>query len=619
MNQKSLHRALQLGIENVRATRRDGTHWDLMPYLGPHYVAQYFLMLRWLGREETALEPKRLEDMLWGSCIESGSWPMVRDAAVHEGDLNATLFNYWALKALGVSTADERMARARAFVLERGGIEACSVFVKIFLALAGQYDWRDVPDIPALLFKAWSPVKPASFGQWIGPHLLPMAYFSRREIARLPVTLPTVLELYADQPKPDVTAAEPGTVVSPALSDTDEELIVKMVQSQQPEGSWGGYTLSTLLCLMAFDDYLGHRPERRADLAERIERGFDFIERLYVKSGDSAYRGVTCNGRCWDTALMGIALAEAGAAADELDPIARYLVRYQTEDGGLPFGEGFAGVPDTDDTAEMVSFLRHLPGYRIDAERALAFLVRMQNDDGGWGAFARNNDGNPLLNLAVKPMEDSADFFDESAPCVTGHILEAFGLLGYTAENSPTVRKAVAYLTSVQDRELGAWAGRWGINYLYGTSAAVVGLVRCGESPHAPYLRKAFDWLKGQQQVAGSYGESTLSYTDRSHAGVGVATASQTAWALLALLEGGAKTAANARAAARYLVKDILANGRWSDPSTVGTGHPGIVYMNYPSYPYAFPLLALARYARRSAPHRADWTGNPGFSSRAPA
>jgi squalene-hopene/tetraprenyl-beta-curcumene cyclase len=90
-----------------------------------------------------------------------------------------------------------------------------------------------------------------------------------------------------------------------------------------------------------------------------------------------------------------------------------------------------------------------------------------------------------------------------------------------------------------------------------------------------------------------------LSYSDRGHAGVGVATASQTAWALLALQEGAAKTAANARAAARYLVKDIVTNGKWSDPSTVGTGHPGIVFMNYPSYPYAFPLIALARYARR--------------------
>jgi len=599
MNPASLRHAIALGIGNVRASCIGGTHWDLMPYLGPHYVAQYFLMLRWLGRDESAFEPQRLSDVLWETYLDSGSWPMVRDAKVSEGDINATLFNYWALKALGVSVEDDRLARARAFVLDRGGIEACSVFAKIFLALVGQYDWRDVPDIPAILFKEWSPVKPASFGQWIGPHLLPMAYFSRREIARLPAGLPPLLELYAGKPRAALASVQSGTVISAPPSSTDEELITKMVEAQQPEGSWGGYTLSTLLCLMAFDDYLGHRPERRGEFAGRIERGFGFLERLYVHSGGSAYRGVTCNGRCWDSALMGIALAEAGVGTDELAPVADFLVAYQTADGGLPFGEGFRDVPDTDDTAEMVSFLTHFPAQRGSAERAIEFLQRMQNDDGGWGAFARNNDGNPLPNLAVKPMEDSADFFDESAPCVTGHILESFGLLSYTAENSPTVRKAVAYLQAVQDHELGAWSGRWGINYLYGTSAAVVGLIRCGENPAAPYLRKAFDWLKERQHVDGSYGESTLSYLDRGYAGVGVATPSQTAWALLALLEGGAKTAANAKAAARYLVKDIVTNGKWVDPSTVGTGHPGIVYMNYPSYPYAFPLIALARYARR--------------------
>ena len=599
MSPASLERAIELGIQNVRAACIDGTHWDLMPYLGPHYVAQYFLMLRWLGWSGSAFDPQRLEAILWETYLDSGSWPTVRDTRVSAGDLNATLFNYWALKALGASTADPRMMRARRFIVGHGGIEACSVFAKIFLALAGQYHWGDVPDIPALLFKDWSPVKPSSFGQWIGPHLLPMAYFSRREVARLPPGLPPVAELYATKPRADIAATRGTSIVSAQLSETDEELIGKMIVAQQPEGSWGGYTLATLLCLMAFDDYLTHRPGRRTEFAERIERGFAFLERLYLRSGDSAYLGVTCNGRCWDSALMGIALAEAGVGSDELAPVADYLLAQQTAAGGLPFGEGFSAVPDTDDTAEMVALLAHLPGHRDHAERALDFLRRMQNDDGGWGAFARNNDGNPLLNLAVKPMADSADFFDDSAPCVTGHILEAFGLLGYTAENSPAVRKAVGYLKSVQDRELGAWEGRWGINYLYGTSAAVVGLVRCGEHPSVPYLRKAFDWLKGRQHIGGSYGESTLSYTDRFYAGVGAATASQTAWALLALLEGGAYTAANARAAARSLVREIATTGKWSDPSTVGTGHPGIVYMNYPSYPYAFPLIALARYAGR--------------------
>ena len=35
---------------------------------------------------------------------------------------------------------------------------------------------------------------------------------------------------------------------------------------------------------------------------------------------------------------------------------------------------------------------------------------------------------------------------------------------------------------------------------------------------------------------------------------------------------------------------------RFFDTSVVGTGHRGLLYLQYPSYAYSFPLLALARY-----------------------
>jgi hypothetical protein len=45
-----------------------------------------------------------------------------------------------------------------------------------------------------------------------------------------------------------------------------------------------------------------------------------------------------------------------------------------------------------------------------------------------------------------------------------------------------------------------------------------------------------------------------------------------------------------------YLSNSYVKGTGWTDPSAVGTGHPSLLYMVYPSYPKAFPLMAIARY-----------------------
>jgi hypothetical protein len=37
---------------------------------------------------------------------------------------------------------------------------------------------------------------------------------------------------------------------------------------------------------------------------------------------------------------------------------------------------------------------------------------------------------------------------------------------------------------------------------------------------------------------------------------------------------------------------------KWTDESSVGTGHRGIIFMQYPVYALAWPMLALARYRK---------------------
>ncbi|MFX8527722.1 hypothetical protein ABTM08_19985, partial [Acinetobacter baumannii] len=76
-------------------------------------------------------------------------------------------------------------------------------------------------------------------------------------------------------------------------------------------------------------------------------------------------------------------------------------------------------------------------------------------------------------------------------------------------------------------------------NYIYGTWQVLAGLQRVGHDLASPMVRRAVAWLKQAQQSNGAWGESCASYDDPAVAGVGEATASQTAWALLGLIAAG--------------------------------------------------------------------------------
>ena len=54
--------------------------------------------------------------------------------------------------------------------------------------------------------------------------------------------------------------------------------------------------------------------------------------------------------------------------------------------------------------------------------------------------------------------------------------------------------------------------------------------------------------------------------------------------------------------AAAYLSANFREKGAFRDASVVGTGHPGIVYMEYSAYAKTWPVQALGEYRRALAP-----------------
>ncbi|HAX78871.1 MAG TPA: squalene--hopene cyclase, partial [Cyanobacteria bacterium UBA11372] len=159
--------------------------------------------------------------------------------------------------------------------------------------------------------------------------------------------------------------------------------------------------------------------------------------------------------------------------------------------------------------------------------------------------------------------------------------------------------RALAYLAKEQEPE-GCWFGRWGVNYIYGTSGVLAALALVAPKSHRQNIERGAAWLVSCQNKDGGWGETCRSYNDPSLKGKGESTASQTAWALIGLLAAGEATGNYAKAAiergVNYLVETQRADGTWDENYFTGTGFPCHFYLKYHLYFQHFPLTALGRY-----------------------
>jgi squalene-hopene/tetraprenyl-beta-curcumene cyclase len=355
-----------------------------------------------------------------------------------------------------------------------------------------------------------------------------------------------------------------------------------------------------------------------------------------------------CKSPVWDTAIALRALRDSGVGPEKPAMLraVRWLLEKQTrrrgdwsetvaaEPGGWAFEYANEFYPDSDDTAMVLMALQRQfdsPGEPSPAlppeldllsdasgsattaapgeiaamddalaavERGLRWMLAMQNDDGGWGAFDRNNNREFLCHV---PFADHNAMIDPSTPDLTGRVLEALGRLGRRV-GDPVVDRAVAHVRQAQQAD-GSWFGRWGVNYIYGTWQSLTGLLEVGIAPADAAVVAGVNWLLAHQQHDGGWGESPDSYEFPELRGQGEPTASQTAWALLGLLAAGLEEHPATIRGIRYLIRTQSQDGTWNEPQFTGTGFPRVFYLRYHYYPMYFPLMALSRWATRMQPH----------------
>jgi squalene-hopene/tetraprenyl-beta-curcumene cyclase len=385
-----------------------------------------------------------------------------------------------------------------------------------------------------------------------------------------------------------------------------------IVRRQEADGSWGGIQPPWVYSLLALH-LLGYPLDHPV-----MREGLAGLDRFTVSEGGMR-RLEACQSPVWDTALAVIALTDAGVPADDpaLVRAADWLVgeeirvegdwavrRPRLEPGGWAFEFDNDWYPDVDDTAEVILALRRAGcSRRADRDQAVDRGVRwtagMACADGGWAAFDADN-VSPLP--ARLPFCDFGEVTDPPSSDVTAHVIEMLAAerdAGRAGLDGPLGRGA-AWLLAHQEPG-GSWFGRWGANHVYGTGAAVPALVAAGIGVDHPAITAAVAWLEAHQNSDGGWGEDMRSYDDPGWVGRGVSTASQTAWALVALLAAGPTDRVSVGRGVDWLVAAQTAEGTWDEPWYTGTGFPGDFFINYHLYRHVFPLTALGRYAGRGA------------------
>jgi squalene-hopene/tetraprenyl-beta-curcumene cyclase len=237
--------------------------------------------------------------------------------------------------------------------------------------------------------------------------------------------------------------------------------------------------------------------------------------------------------------------------------------------------------------------------------RGCEWVLGMQSESGGWGAFDADNTSEYLNHM---PFADHGALVDPPTADVTARCV---GMLAQLAvrSNDRALAQGIEFLQRTQEDD-GAWYGRWGMNYVYGSWSALCALSAAGIDSQSRHVRCAVDWLMRTQNGDGGWGESAESYElDRRRPSRSPSTASQTAWALLGLMAAGETHHPAVTRGIDYLLRTQSDDGFWIEPQFTATGFPRVFYLRYHGYAKFFPLWALARYRAYRSGHRGERFG----------
>ena len=644
---------LARATERLVALQQDDGAWEGEVVWCPMLTAQYVLVHHILGRTIAPTRRRRVVRQFQRTRLEAGVWGLHEHS---EPYLFVTTLVYVAARLLGVDRDDPLLARAGAFLREQG-VLGIPTWGKFWLALLNLYDWRGLnPVLPELwLLPRRVPLHPSNWYCHTRLIYMAMASVSSHRF-QAPVT-PVIGELRDELfPAGFATTSfvagrnrirEGDLLAKPtfrlraafALARLYERRHSKRIRqrcvttllaairwelnssSHTSISPVSGFLNVLALWLHDADD---------ADCAKALARIDDWI----WEDEDDGTRVTGARSASWDTgfalqALAGVSGNSGVAAALDKgsaflrsqqirDSIAGYRTAYRNDpQGGWCFAGVWHGWPVTDCTAEAVLGLLAIhPETRdpVALGEAVAFMLRGQNRDGGFGSYEarRSRIGLEWLNPAEMFGESMTEhsYVECTASCLAA--------LANCRRHVPAVvddkaaraiRRSDAWLRRNQAID-GSWRGVWGVQFIYGTMFGIRGLVAAGARAGDPALRLACRWLLDRQRADGGWGEHHSGCLTGRFVPHQKSHVVQTAWALIALLEAGESNWAAISRGAKFLADSQSPDGSWPRQDMVGVFFRTAL-LDYVLYRQYFPLHALALYEtrhrsrqQRIAPHR---------------
>ncbi|MGG7618367.1 squalene--hopene cyclase [Bacillus coreaensis] len=611
-------------IESLRGKQRRDGSWKFCFEGSLMTNAYMIILLRSLNIQSEEMLIKRLVHEICKKQENNGAWKLYYDERF--GNLSNTIECYFALLYSGYLPRDsDVLQRAKSFIINNGGIQKSEWLTKSMLAITGQIPWPTIIKlipIEIMLLPTWSPISLFEIVGYARAHWVPIIICSNKNYKNVHPQRPSLEDLNLgrgdDQSQVDdrsmkliskikseaIKLAEIPEQIHEESFHKGETYMLERIESNGTLYSYFSATFFMIYSLLA----LGYKKDHHI-IKNAIEgmKSFLFEEKdlYYIENSPSTV---------WDTALISNALHIAGVK--DSDPmIARstqYLLNHQhttfgdwmincpdTPPGGWGFSPINTMIPDIDDTTAALRALtpstiaKQIPSTAW--EKGVNWVISMQNNDGGWAAFEKNTT-NKWLSFIPFRYEDRV-LFDPSTADLTGRTLHFLGEYTNIERKSATINKGINWLKKHQ-LEDGSWYGRWGICYIYGTWAAVTGLLACGVSRSDPTIKRAVNWLVSIQNNNGGWGESCSSDMKKKYTPLYASTPSQTAWALDALIYYYEKPTKEIENGMEFLLSS-LEKSNWTIEYPTGAGLPGGFYIHYHSYNYIWPLVTISNYQRK--------------------
>jgi len=595
--------------------KKDG-HWVYELEADTTIPSEYILMNHFLGIKENDLE-KKLAAYIKKEQNPDGGWPLFWRG---ESNISTSVKAYYALKIVGEKTTSVFMKKAKKKILDLGGIENCNVFTKISLALFEQISWKKIPSMP---------VEIMSLPNWFPFHINKISYWSRTVVVPLLIILDkkpkaknpkkiNIQELFKDNKKLNTNYGRESffyfylfTLIDKILKII-EPFFPKKLKKKSAEKAknfivnrlngihgLGAIFPAMVNCTIALH-LLGLRKEYKISL--------NSVRNLITHKKNFSYCQ-PCFSPIWDTGLNGLSLLESGLTLKDpaIQKACKWLEKKQIlkikgdwvvkNKNLLPGGWAFQYendfYPDVDDTAVVAMFLDRA-GYqnKKSLEKACNWIVGMQSNNGGWGAFDKDNTHYYLNNI---PFADHGALLDPPTADVTARCVSMLSQINKN-DYKNTINKGIVFLKNEQEKD-GSWFGRWGANYIYGTWSVLHALKSAGENMDSNYIKKAISWIKSKQNKDGGWGEDCATYwKEKKNMPSIKSMPSQTSWAILSLLTLEKNNEPSIERGVEFLKKNFNKKNLWKDEHFNAVGFPKVFYITYHGYAKYFTNLALSRY-----------------------